>query len=227
MTVKRQGTLMINARCRCSCRDLVELSKAAERQRILVELHDLLGQELTLLALECDLALEAATGGPCAPGLGQIRWRAHRLIQTASTLAQGVRPVSLADAIERARRDLMFAGVELRLDPVPGGFPELPGSADAFLACVVREGVTNVLRHAPGATRCEISARGAAELVMVIRNDGAAGMAAVRPGAGITGLRERAVALAARVEVTVRAGVFALAAYLPPETVGRAVEAGL
>ncbi len=225
MTVKRQDTLMRNARCRSSCQDRVELSKAAERDLIIAELHDVLGQELTLLALECDLALEAAAGGPCAPRLGQIRWRAHRLLQTASTLARGAQSVSLAQAVERARHDLVLAGVELRLDSAPGGLPELPLPADAFLACVVREGVTNVLRHAPDATRCEISTRGAAELVMVIRNDGATGTA-VRAGAGITGLRERAAALAARVEVTVRAGVFALAAYLPAETVGPAIESG-
>jgi two-component system sensor histidine kinase DesK len=213
---------MRNARCRCSCRDLVELSRAAERRRVLAELHDVLGQELTLLALECDLALEAVAGSPGAPGLGQIRRRAHRLIQTASALARGEQPVSLADALERARRDLVLADIALRLDPAPGGLPELPRPADAFLACVVREGVTNVLRHAPGATHCEIRARGAADLVLVISNDGAAAMAAARPGAGIAGLRERATALAARVDVTVQAGVFSLAAYLPAEAARRA-----
>lgn len=227
---------------RCSaCRDLAELSKAAERRRILAELHDVLGQELTLLALECDLALAAAAGSPCAPGLGRIRRRAHRLIQSAAMLAQDTRPVSLGESIERARHDLALAGVELRLDPgLPGlaglrgardgrGFQDIPGlrqQADAFLACVVREGVTNVLRHAPTATKCEISTRNAGELIMVIRNDGAAGAASACPGAGIGGLRERAAALAARIEATAYGGIFALTAYVPAAAAVPAPEAG-
>jgi DNA-binding NarL/FixJ family response regulator len=66
-----------------------ELSVTAERRRIIARLHDVLGQELTLLVLECDLALAADADGPSAPRLRRIRGRADRLVRSVAALTDG------------------------------------------------------------------------------------------------------------------------------------------
>jgi len=66
-----------------------ELSVTAERRRIIARLHDVLGQELTLLVLECDLALAADADGPSAPRLRRIRGRADRLVRSVAALTEG------------------------------------------------------------------------------------------------------------------------------------------
>lgn len=193
--------------------DLITLSVAAERQRVLTELHDVIGQELTMVVLECDRALEADRDGPGTPGLRRIRCRAAGLIESVAALALGTAPVSLRESVDRAARDLTMAGVAFRQYL---GTARLAPDADALLGCVVREGVTNVLRHAPAATACEISLRADGGTVLVIRNDGVARTRPGRPGAGIGGLRERAARLGARVGTSVKGGSFVLSAYIPP-----------
>jgi two-component system sensor histidine kinase DesK len=180
---------------------------------LLAELHDVFGQELTLLALECDLVLAADPDGPSAPGLRRIRGRADGLLRSVAALAAGARPVSLRDCLERAGRDLLLAGIELRLD-LPADLVRLPPEVDALLARVIREGVTNVVRHAPAATACDIGVRTTDGVVLVIRNDGVTGRSL--PGAGITGLRDRAAALGAHLDVATSGDSFELRVRVPP-----------
>jgi two-component system sensor histidine kinase DesK len=194
--------------------DLIARAVVAERQRILAELHDILGQELTMLALECDLALAADPDGPGGPALRRIRRRADRLVRSVGDLARSAPPVSLRDCLTRAGQHLDLAGIELRLD-VPADLGHIDAETDALLGCVVREGVTNVLRHAPAATSCQISLLADDDLVLVIRNDGPAGPVPSRLGAGIAGLRHRAAPLGARIQVTGGPNLFQVSARVP------------
>ncbi len=172
-----------------------------------------------MLALECDLALAADIDGPSAPGLRRIRRRADQLIRSVATLAEGIRPVTVTECLERAGRNLGAAGIDLRLD-VAEDTVGLPAEIDALLGCVIREGVTNLLRHAPAATVCEITVRAAESVTVVIRNDGDYPAGPVRPGAGIAGLRDRAVRLGGRIDITSSAGWFAVRACVPARRPG-------
>lgn len=194
--------------------DLAALSAAAERRRVVAELHDLLGQQLTLLALECDLAMVADRDGPCASVLRRLRGRVDQLVRSVAVLVDGVPPQSLRDNLDHARRHLMMAGIQPRL-AIGAELGGINAAASALLGCVLREGVTNVLRHAPLATYCEISLREGDDLVLVIRNDGVASPAMVTTRSGIAGLRERACPLGARITITRGAGLFELAVQVP------------
>lgn len=194
--------------------DMIARAVVAERRRILADLHDILGQELTVLALECDLALAADPDGPAGQALRRMRDRADRLVRSVGDLVCGTPPVSLRDCLVRAGRHLDLAGIELRLD-VPADLGRIDAETDALLGCVVREGVTNVLRHAPAATSCQISLLADDDLVLVIRNDRPAGPARCRPGAGIAGLRHRAAPLGARIQVTGGPNSFQVSARVP------------
>jgi two-component system, NarL family, sensor histidine kinase DesK len=135
----------------------------------------------------------------------------------------GYRGRGLARELEAARAALADAGItaEVRQDG-----PPVPAGADALLGWVVREGVTNVIRHS-GGRRCEIEVHNRdGSLTVTVRDDGAtpaagpAGMlssaaetTAREPsgGHGLKGLRERLAAgggfcLTAMISVQAREG---------------------
>jgi two-component system sensor histidine kinase DesK len=109
----------------------------------------------------------------------------------------GYRGRGLARELEAARAALADAGIaaEVRQDG-----PPVPAGADALLGWVVREGVTNVIRHS-GGRQCEIEVHsGSGSVSVTVRDDGG-GTSAAEPaktqssgGHGLKGLRERLAA---------------------------------
>ncbi|MFC9682788.1 sensor histidine kinase [Streptomyces sp. NPDC056948] len=132
---------------------LASLAVARERRRIARDVHDLLGYGLSAIALKGELALRDPD-----------RERADRHLADAAALAdqaltdlraipgEGVE-ISLAEEVASAREVLAAAGVAVR---VRGESDEVAGMSEALFATVLREAVTNVLRHAAGARRCEV-----------------------------------------------------------------------
>jgi two-component system sensor histidine kinase DesK len=103
----------------------------------------------------------------------------------------GYRDISLAGEIATARAILDAAGIEADL---PGAVDEVTGEQRELFAWVVREGVTNVLRHS-GATYCRVRVTPTS---VEILDDGFGG--ASTAGNGLAGLRERAADLGARLD---------------------------
>lgn len=105
-----------------------------------------------------------------------------------------LREVRLASEVASARSVLEAAGVECR---TPSALPVLDDARSELFGYVVREAVTNVVRHA-GASVCTIAADDAS---VTIRDDGVG----LRPDAvrtGLRGLAERADAAGGRLIVT-------------------------
>lgn len=195
-------------------RDLVEtremtaaLAAANERNRLARDLHDVLGHSLTVIAIKAELAQRLLDVDP-------ERARAevadlHRLSRDALTdvrhAVAGYRELSLPEEIARAREALRAAGVTAVL---PRSTEMVTSDLREPFAWVVREGVTNVVRHS-AAGRCEVVLTSCS---VRVRDDGAGrfgrsgggevGAArAVSEGSGLTGLRERAAACGATVSV--------------------------
>jgi two-component system, NarL family, sensor histidine kinase DesK len=104
------------------------------------------------------------------------------------------RRLSFAGEVDAARQILAVAGVRVQVS-IPAG--PLPAAADEVLAPVLREAVTNILRHS-AATSATIAATAAAGTIeMAVSNDGAAGdagpdgsgrVASAGPASGLNGL---------------------------------------
>jgi len=136
----------------------------------------------------------------------------------------GYREGSLATDLDRARSALSAAGV----DPVVRqSGPLLGPPTEVLLGWVVREGVTNVLRHS-GATRCEITVDGTPGHVRLTITDNGTGTPS-RPttegigGTGLKGLTERLAAAGGSLDAgpTPRTG-FRVTAELPVEAAAHA-----
>ncbi|GAB2599668.1 sensor histidine kinase [Pseudactinotalea suaedae] len=191
------------------------LAVAEERLRFSRDLHDVFGRTLSTVAVKSELAAALAERGDPrgSAEMLEVRQLAHDALREVRGVIQGYRSADLDTEIAGARALLRSAGVECRVAGEGLTLPE--GSAEA-VAWVVREAVTNVVRHA-AATRCDIDIRVQADRCLVrIENDGAPAIAdPIGSGNGLRGLRERLSARGGTFGVVARDGVFTVTAEVP------------
>ena len=171
---------------------LAEAAVGRERLRVSRDLHDLVGHSLSAISLKGDLAIRLLRHGQ--PGRPAAVAEIQSLTEAAATALAGLRAITAGKArvtldgeLSSARSLLAAAGVTVR---IRGDVAGLPPAAGEVLGWAVREGTTNILRHATGAT-AEItleSTDGVARLE--IRSDGALPPAG-SGGYGLTGLAAR------------------------------------
>ncbi|MGI5338828.1 histidine kinase [Streptomyces sp. CA-181903] len=204
------------------------LAVAEERLRFGRDMHDVLGRNLTVIALKSELAAELAhRGSPAAlEQMAEVQRIARDAQRDMRELVRGYRQADLHTELVGARGVLGAAGIACRIDDASGD--ALPDPVQSVLAWVVREGTTNVLRHAE-ARRCTVRLRvGGATVALVMENDGApderggsggsgdSGGSGGSGGSGLAGLRERVTALGGTLEAGCRGrGMFRLTVEVP------------
>ncbi|WP_433464202.1 histidine kinase [Spirillospora sp. CA-128828] len=173
-----------------------ELARAAtvqERLRAARDLHDLLGHSLAAILLKCELARRLADVDPARSRqeLAEIVDMADQARGDLRTATGGDAELSLEGEVASARSVLTAAGVEVEVE-TGLEHPDLDGRVSAVLGTVLREAVTNVLRHST-ATRCTIlTGRDGDAVRLVVVNDGLDPDAPrTPPGAGIGNLTTR------------------------------------
>ncbi|MGW0764673.1 sensor histidine kinase [Streptomyces sp. NPDC002676] len=184
---------------RAAREELARRAVEKERLRFSRDLHDLLGHTLSVIVVKSEAARRLAPRDMDA-ALGQItdiESVGRQALTEIREAVTGYREGSLATELTRARSALSAASVR----PVvrQSGTPLAP-QTEALLGWVVREAVTNVVRHSD-ATCCEITIEGAAARVRLTVCDDGTGKAVARPGAaegiggtGLIGLTERLAA---------------------------------
>jgi signal transduction histidine kinase len=158
-------------------RRLAETALAEERLRFARDLHDLLGMTLSAIALKSELTsrILAIDRGRAIVELEEILDLTRQALADVRSVASGNRELSLESESQSARSVLAAADVRVRLEMLEG---DLPAPVRTVLAVVLREGVTNVLRHSK-VGQCEIAVRRTPEGVSLdIVNDGVEGDAA-------------------------------------------------
>ncbi|WP_433557128.1 sensor histidine kinase [Pseudonocardia xinjiangensis] len=192
---------------------LARLAVSEERLRFARDVHDLLGHDLSVIALKAELAkrlapIDAERSGEQAAEIQRLATSA--LAQVRQTV-HGYRAVDLHDQIAAVEQVLRSAGVRcvVRLPD-----RDLPAEA-SHLVPVLREAVTNVLRHSRAA-RCTIDVDTPPEQVrMVVTNDGVVRAAPDRYSGGLRGLSDRLAEVDGTVSVDAQAGTFTLTARVP------------
>ncbi|WP_240796265.1 histidine kinase [Streptomyces sp. RFCAC02] len=154
-----------------------ELSRAAvsrERLRFARDLHDLLGYSLSAVALKGELIRRLIPDQPgrAVTEVEDVLVITRQALADVRAVASGYRDLSLEEEVRSARTTLDAAGITVHADVRLG---TVSGTVDTALATVLREGVTNVLRHSR-ATRCGIDAAAVDGVVRLsLTNDGAHG----------------------------------------------------
>ena len=174
--------------------ELAGLAVSQERLRFARDLHDLLGFSLSAITLKVELArkLIGAHTDRALRELAEILGIAREALTDVRAVASSYRELSLTDEIESARSVLTAAGVATTIE---ADDTELSPRSRTVLATVLREGVTNLLRHSQ-ATRCSITISGTGHAVSIdIVNDGAPAGAGTDRGSGLANLATRTTAI--------------------------------
>ena len=226
-----------NRALRAARAEIARLAVNEERLRFARDLHDLLGHNLSHIALKSEVA-EALV--PTAPdhaiaAMREVGGVARTALQEVRATVSGYRQPTLAGELRGAGEILAAAGIAYRCE---GENVVLPPAAEAALAWTVREGVTNLIRHSR-ATHCTVRVSQTERCASVeIVNDGreAADTASASSasahgvgGNGLAGIRERIAAVGGRSEAgPVSGGGFRLSVTLPIRTMvdSGAVERG-
>lgn len=176
-----------------------------ERHRIARELHDEVGQTLTAVLLQLKRVADRVPGElreevtlaqeATRAGLDEIRRIARRL-------RPGVlEELGLASALRSLAAEFTHHGLTVH-HYVPGDLPPLAPEAELVLYRVAQEGLTNTARHA-AADRAALTLRplpqpegGGVELLV---RDNGTGLGTAAEGAGIRGMRERALLMGAEI----------------------------
>ncbi|MET8908032.1 histidine kinase [Micromonospora sp. NPDC004551] len=190
------------------------LAAAEERLRFARDVHDLLGHDLTVIALKAELAERLAPVDADRAGreAAEVRRLAGSALARVRDAVHGYRAVDLAEQLAAVGEVLRSSGVRCTVVPPDG---ELPAPAAADLAAVLREAGTNVLRHSR-ADWCRIELTREDGLVtMTVRNDGAGGAGPDPLSGGLRGLADRLAPAGGGVRAYAEDGVFHLVATVP------------
>lgn len=185
--------------------EVARLAAENERSRIARDLHDLLGHSLTTITVKAGLARklaerETADGADSrtAREIAEVEAVARRSLSEVRAAVSGFAEVSLAGELATARTVLRAATIDV---VVPGAVDAVDPVRSELFGWVVREAVTNVVRHAR-ARRCEITVGPTSVQVF----DDGFGMVTPPPddqaaaGTGLTGLRTRIEAVGGTLE---------------------------
>ena len=195
------------------------LAVAEERLRFGRDLHDVMGRNLSVIALKSELAVQLARRGraEAVEQMIEVQRIARESQREVRDVVRGYREADLRLELAGAQGVLAAAGIDCE---VTGDAAGLPVEVQSALGWVVREATTNVLRHGD-AGRCVVGVRvEEGRVVLTVENDGAKVVGGgdvgagedgsddggggvgggVEGGSGLVGLRERLTAVGGELE---------------------------
>jgi two-component system, NarL family, sensor histidine kinase DesK len=168
-----------------------ELARLAERARIARDMHDLLGHSLTTITVKAQLASRLGESDPARARheMAEVEAIARSSLADVRAAVSNYH-ITLAGELASGRELLRAAGINADL---PGAVDVVDPANQELFGWVVREGLTNIVRHAH-ATSCAV--RLSASSVEVL--DDGVGVNSPRSneatGNGLAGLRDRVAA---------------------------------
>jgi two-component system, NarL family, sensor histidine kinase DesK len=167
--------------------EVARLAAENERSRIARDLHDLLGHSLTTITVKAGLARRLAEHGDAERAfaeISEVEKLSRRTLGDVRAAVSAHRDVTLTGELATAREVLRAARIASEL---PASVAEAEPALSELFGWVVREAVTNAVRHSR-ASRVRITL--GAHFIEVV-DDGHGGLGGVVPGNGLRGLRER------------------------------------
>jgi two-component system sensor histidine kinase DesK len=138
--------IRLNAALRQARDELAQTAVLAERDRIARDLHDILGHSLTAITVKAALARQLLGRDPdqVRVEITDIERLARSALADVRATTSGIRERSLAGELAAARAVLTAAGITAVM---PGAVDDVLPAGRELFAYVVKEAVTNVVRH--------------------------------------------------------------------------------
>ncbi|SYX81866.1 sensor histidine kinase [Paenibacillus alvei] len=171
---------------------IADLVKLQERHRIARDLHDTLGQKLSLIGLKSDLAgkLIHKNPGRAQAEINDVRQTARTALKEVRELVTQMRGTRLEDELFRIKQILKAAQIEFSLEgDKPANISLL---YENVLSMCLKEAVTNIVKHS-NATSCSIQFESSrAELKVKVQDNGVGMDTSLQStGNGLLGMKER------------------------------------
>jgi two-component system sensor histidine kinase DesK len=175
---------------------LEELAVERERGRVARDIHDILGHSLTVITVKSELAGRLVDADPerAKAEIAEVETLARGALADVRVTVAGVRGVTITGELAAARAALAAAGMRAEL---PTSTDSVPPDRRELAGWVVREGVTNVIRHS-AASVCRITL---APHGVEIADDGVGPSGSSSSANGLSGLRERVEGAGGRMSV--------------------------
>ncbi|MET0959858.1 MAG: sensor histidine kinase [Psychrobacillus psychrotolerans] len=165
-----------------------------ERERIARDLHDTLGQKLSLIGLKSDLAGRLIEKNPQAAKIEilDINQTARSVLKEVRELVTNMRGTKLEDELFRINQILKAAQIECTVTGTPK-LVNTPLLVENVLSMCLKEAVNNVVKHSSAST-CSISIKQSAKETLLKVYDNGQGMGEkvnLSKGHGLRGMKER------------------------------------
>jgi two-component system sensor histidine kinase DesK len=170
--------------------DADSVATMRERLRLAEDLHDILGHAMESVALKSELAARLSAVEPDRAGreMVEVQQLARRTMQDVRDVVHRGSRTDLVVELAGVRDLLASAGISCEVRGEPQA---LDMTTRDLFGRVVREAVTNALRHAD-LTRCDVTISiGSGTAEVQVRNDGAGKADTAGSGWGLDGLRRR------------------------------------
>ena len=196
-----------NAEIKLNQQEVRRLAGKAERERIARDMHDLLGHTLSVIVRRAELARRLVVSNPeqAAMEMKAVEEVGRNALAQVREAVSGWRAPELAAEAASARLVLESSGISAEVDDIP----DIQREVGQVLAMVLREAVTNVIRHANASScRIEFERANRGWLMRIVDNGSG------KPGAeghGITGMRERLAAIGGELSLEFQPGCSLLA----------------
>jgi two-component system, NarL family, sensor histidine kinase DesK len=171
---------------------IAELIVFEERQRIARDLHDTLGQKLSLIGLKSDLASKLLQKHPdkVQKEIMDIHQTARTALKEVREMVSNMRSASLEDEIIHAKQVLEAAEMEFHLE----GEAKLEHTqllVENVLGMCLKEAVTNIVKHSNANICTVVIQQTPSEVSIIVKDDGTGIAIPTVKGNGLRGMKER------------------------------------
>ncbi|WP_264191533.1 sensor histidine kinase [Metabacillus litoralis] len=170
-----------------------ELVILEERQRIARDLHDTLGQKLSMIGLKSDLARKIIYKDPeqAKNEMKDVQQTARTALNEVRKIVSQMRGIRLKDELIHVKQILSAGQIRFVMDEKTS-LSNVPLLSENILSMCLKEAVTNVVRHSKAST-CYISLEQTEnEIKMIVKDDGiGCETDDFIKGNGLSGMRER------------------------------------
>ncbi|MCR8635124.1 sensor histidine kinase [Paenibacillus radicis (ex Xue et al. 2023)] len=171
-----------------------ELVKIEERQRIARDLHDTLGQKLSLIGLKSDLASKLITKDPdrARAEIKDVQQTARTALKEVRHIVSQMRGTRIEEEISHVQQILKAAQIDFHLEGNEA-ISNVSLLSENVLSMCLKEAVTNVVKHS-GASACSVTfERTQSELLMKVHDNGIGlgEQSCIKRGNGLQGMKER------------------------------------
>ncbi|ANY66869.1 histidine kinase [Paenibacillus sp. BIHB 4019] len=175
-----------------------ELVKLEERQRIARDLHDTIGQKLSLIGLKSDLAGKLMHKNPAKAQeeIDDVRQTARTALKEVRELVTEMRGTRLEDELFRVKQILKAADIQLLVEGDPA-HTDTSLLAENVVSMCLKEAITNIVKHS-SATKCLVEIEPTRTELIVRVQDNGTGIAtggkesrSYYRGNGLRGMKER------------------------------------